>query len=221
MDGWEPIRQTEGVIRALREAVGTETDLMIDLLGRCWPATAIQFCQALEPYHLLFLEEPCSTRDIEATAQVARVSKIPIATGERLISLHSFCELLEKRASQIVQPDLTHCGGLWEGRKIASLAEAHSTAVAPHTPSGPVGAVVAAHFGVTTPNWLIQETVEADVPWRQDIIDQPLAVQKGYIELPTRPGLGIEINEKEADKHPFQPDIDARHFLPDGSVGEW
>ncbi|MBZ5666837.1 MAG: galactonate dehydratase [Acidobacteriia bacterium] len=220
-DHVQTIRQAECAVRALREAVGSETDLMVDLLGRCWPATALQVCRVLEPYELLFLEEPCSTKDIEATAQVTQASRIPIATGERLVGLHSFRDLLEKRACHIVQPDLTHCGGLWEAAKIASLAETYSVDVAPHTPSGPVGAAVATHFGFVTPNWLIQEAVQSDVPWRDDIVDEPLTIKDGHIGPPTRVGLGVEINEDEAKKYPFQPDIDARHFLYDGSVGEW
>ena len=87
--------------------------------------------------------------------------------------------------------------------------------------SGPIGAAIATHWGLATPNWLIQEAVSSDVPWRDDIVDQPMTIEVGYLETPKRAGLGIEINETEAAKHPPQPEIDARHFLEDGSVGEW
>jgi galactonate dehydratase len=221
VEGVQSVKYAAKLVEAIREAVGPEMDLMVDLHARTWPAMAIQYCHALEPYGLLFFEEPCPTEDIEATAQVTRASNIPIATGERLVGRPQFREVFEKRACHIIQPDLSHCGGLWEARKIAAMAETYSIAVAPHNPNGPVATVAATHFALATPNWLIQESITDDVPWRYEVIEPPLEVKAGYIDIPTRPGLGIDINESEAAKHPFQEEVMQRYFHPDGAVADW
>jgi galactonate dehydratase len=221
VEGVQSVKYAARLVEAVREAVGPEMDLMVDLHARTWPAMAIQYCQALEPYGLLFFEEPCPTEDLEATAQVTRMSKIPIATGERLVGRAQFRELFERRACHVVQPDLSHCGGLWEARKIAATAESYSIAVAPHNPNGPIATAAAVHFALATPNWLIQESINNDVPWRNDVLESPVEVVDGYIAPPTRPGLGVEVNEREAAKHPFQPETMQRYFHPDGAVADW
>ena len=221
VEGLQSVRYAEQLVAAVREAVGPEMDLMVDLHGRCAPAMAIQYCHAFEPYGLLFFEEPCQPEDIEATAQVTRASRIPIATGERLVGRHQFREVFERRACHVIQPDLSHCGGLWEARKIAAMAEAYSMAVAPHNPNGPIATAVAVHFALATPNWLIQEMISSDVPWRHEVLDQPLEVRDGSIGVPTRPGIGVEIDEAAAARYPFKPEAVQRYFHPDGAVADW
>jgi galactonate dehydratase len=221
VEGLHSVRYAERLVRAVREAVGPEIDLMVDLHARTLPPMAIQYCHAFEPYGLLFFEEPCPTEDIEATAQVTRQSRIPIATGERLIGRNQFRELFERRACHIIQPDLSHCGGLWEARKIAATAESYSMAVAPHNPNGPIATAAVVHFALATPNWLIQEAIANDVPWRNEVITNPIEVVNGYIEPPTRPGLGIDVDEQAAARHPFQPEAMQRYFHPDGAVADW
>jgi len=221
VEGVRSVRAAERVVAAVREAVGPELDLMVDLHARTWPAMAIQYCRAFEPYGLLFFEEPCPTEDLEATAQVTRASPIPIATGERLVGRHQFRELFERRACHIVQPDLSHCGGLWEARKIAAMAETYSMAVAPHNPNGPVATAAAVHFAFATPNWLIQEAITSDVAWRTEVVDSAVEVVNGTVAVPERPGLGIEIDERVAALHPFVPEAEQRFFHPDGSVADW
>lgn len=221
VEGLQSVRYAEQMVRAVREAVGPDMDLMVDLHARTWPAMAIQYCHAFEPYGLLFFEEPCPTEDIDATVEVTRASRIPIATGERLVGRHQFRELLEKRACHIVQPDLSHCGGLWEARKIAAMAETYSVAVAPHNPNGPIATAAAVHFAAATPNWLIQEAITSDVPWRDDVVTQSSYVTDGYFNIPTAPGLGVEVNEAEAAKYPFKPEAEQRYFHPDGAVADW
>lgn len=221
VEGTRPVRLAAGIVRAIREAVGPDMDLMVDLHARTWPAMAIQYCQALEPYGLLFFEEPCPTEDIEATAQVTRISRIPIATGERLVGRYQFRDLLEKRACHIIQPDLSHCGGLWEARKIAAMAEAYSIAVAPHNPNGPIATAAAVQFALTTPNWIIQESITSDVPWRDEVVRNPIVAKDGYATIPIGPGLGIEVDEGEAAKHPYREEAEQRYFHPDGSVADW
>ncbi len=221
VEGTRSVCYAESLVRAVREAVGTEMDVMVDLHGRTTPAMAIQYAHAFEPYGLLFFEEPCPTEDLEATAQVTRASRIPIATGERLVGRHQFRELFERRACHVVQPDLCHCGGLWEARKIAAMAEVYSMAVAPHNPNGPISTAAAVHFALATPNWVIQEAISNDVPWRDEVVDQPIAVEEGYVPVPTRPGLGVEVDERAAARHPFKPEAEQRYLHPDGSVADW
>jgi galactonate dehydratase len=221
VEGAQSVRLAARLVEAVRDAVGPEMALMVDLHGRTWPAMAIQYCRALQPYGLLFFEEPCPTEDIDATEQVTRVSAIPIATGERLVGMAQFRDLIVRRACHVIQPDLSHCGGLWEARKIAAIAEVHSIAVAPHNPNGPIATAATVHFALATPNWIIQESITDDVPWRNDVVVNPVMVEQGHVVLHDRPGLGIDINEAEAKKYPFKPETMQRYFHPDGSVADW
>lgn len=221
VQGVASVRAAERLLAAVRDAVGPEMDLMVDLHARCQPAMAIQYCHAFEPHGLLFFEEPCPTEDVDATAQVTAASRIPIATGERLVGRNQFRELIERRACHVIQPDLSHCGGLWEARKIAAMAETHSMALAPHNPNGPLALAVAVHFALATPNWVIQEMLTDDVPWREDVLGRSLEVRDGCALVPTAPGLGVEVDEREAARHPFQPEAPQRYFHPDGSVADW
>jgi galactonate dehydratase len=221
VEGTRSVKYAARLVETVRDAVGDEMDLMVDLHARCWPAMAVQYCRALEPYGLLWFEEPCPTEDIDATLEVTQKSRIPIATGERLVTRYQFREVFEKRACHIIQPDLSHCGGLWEARKIAANAETYSIAVAPHNPNGPLALAVAVHFALSTPNWLIQEMITNDVPWRDEVLDAPLEVSNGYVLPPARPGLGVEVNEAAAAKYPFKPEAEQRYFHPDGAVADW
>jgi galactonate dehydratase len=123
----------------------------------------------------------------------------------------------------VIQPDLTHCGGLSEARRIAALAEAYRVAVAPHNPQGPVSTAASLEFGFATPAYIICESVHEDVPWRSDVVTESFTVEKkGRTVRPgNRPGLGIEINEAEVRKHPFEQEVLQRTFYQDGSVGDW
>jgi galactonate dehydratase len=147
----------------------------------------------------------------------------PIATGERLISQHAFRELLEKRACSVLQPDITHCGGLTEARRIAAMAEAYRVSLAPHNPQGPVSTAASLELGFATPSYIICESVHLDVPWRSDVVKEGFTIEpKGRLVRPNNaPGLGIELDEKEIKKHPFEQEILQRTFYPDGSVGDW
>src|SRR5262249_11424491 len=149
-----------------RAALGDEVDIMVDFHGRHFPANALEFIRLLAPYRPYFIEEPVPPENVDALAEIRRQSPVPIATGERLVTRFDFRPLLEKQAAHVIQPDLCHCGGLWEARKIAAMAEAYYVGVAPHNPLGPVANAAALHFAFSTPNFLIQEDMLADVPWR-------------------------------------------------------
>lgn len=223
LEGLQPIHYAEASVSAMREAVGNGIDIMVDCHARPSPRMGLQFAKALEPYGLFFFEEPCWPETIEDIALIQRSVKTPIATGERLVGIYAFRDLLEKRAASVIQPDITHCGGLSEVKKIAALADAYRVAVAPHNPQGPVSTAASLEFGFATPSYIICESVQNDVPWREEVVNEGFTIQeKGMKVLPnTRPGLGIEINEQAVKKHPFQQEILQRSFYKDGSVGDW
>ncbi|WP_353196446.1 galactonate dehydratase [Parapedobacter defluvii] len=223
LEGLQPIKYAEACVRAMREAVGDEIDIMVDCHARPSPRMGMLFAKALEPYGLYFFEEPCWPESMEDIALIQRAVQTPIASGERLVGVWAFRELLEKRAVSVIQPDITHCGGLTEARRIGALAEAYRVAMAPHNPQGPVSTAASIELGFATPAYIICESVHNDVPWRQDVVSEGFSVQReGRIVLPNaRPGLGIEINEEEVKKHPFQQEVLQRTFYKDGSVGDW
>lgn len=200
-------RYTEQMMSAMRSAVGESVDIMIDCHGRHAPGNAVEFCRVLAPYRPLFIEEPVPPENVDAMAEVRRLSPVPIATGERLVTRFQFRPLLEKQACHVIQPDLCHCGGLAEAKKIAAMAEAYYVAVAPHNPLGPVANAAALHFALSTPNFLIQEDMLSDVPWRWEVVRHTLKSQDGYWLPADAPGLGVELDEGAAAKHPFQQEV--------------
>lgn len=213
----------EAIMAALRKAVGEKVDIMVDCHGRHFPANAIEFCRVLAPYKPYFIEEPVPPENVEAMAEVRRASPVPIATGERLVTRFGFRPIFEKQACHIIQPDLCHCGGLWEAKKIAAMAEAYYMGVAPHNPLGPVANAAALHFALSTPNFLIQEDMLTDVPWRWEVVRHTLKTENGYW-LPTdAPGLGIEVDETAAQKHPFKQEIIHATTIRahDGAILDW
>jgi len=155
--------------------------------------------------------------------QVREAVRVPIATGERLTTRHAFREVFEKQACHVIQPDLCHCGGLMEGKKIAAMAEAYYMGVAPHNPLGPVANAVALHFALSTPNFLIQEDMLADVPWRWEVVEHSLTTKDGYWQVAEAPGLGIRVNEAEAAKHPFRQEVMHSTTIraADGAILDW
>jgi galactonate dehydratase len=223
IEGTAPVRHAARCVAAMRDAVGPNIDIMVDCHARPSPRMGIQFAQALEEFGLYFFEEPCWPESIDDIALVQRSVKTPIATGERLVSQHAFRELLEKRACSVLQPDITHCGGLSEARRIAAMAEAYRVGLAPHNPQGPVSTAASLEFGFATPSYIICESVHSDVPWRSDVVSEGFNVEpKGRLVRPNqRPGLGVEINEAEIKKHPFEQEVPQRVFYRDGSIGDW
>lgn len=223
LEGNAPVRYAERCVAAMREAVGPDIDIMVDCHARPSPRMGMLFAKALEPYNLYWFEEPCWPEAVDDIALIQRGVRTPIATGERLVTQHAFRELLEKRACSVLQPDITHCGGLSEARRIAAMAEAYRVSLAPHNPQGPVSTAASLEFGFATPSYIICESVHSDVTWRQDVVSEGFTVEtKGRIVRPnTRPGLGIEINEAEVRKHPFQQEALQRVCHRDGSVGDW
>ncbi|MBS0420612.1 MAG: D-galactonate dehydratase [Proteobacteria bacterium] len=223
LEGLGPVRAAEKCVRAMRETVGDNIDIMVDCHARPSPAMGLQFAKALEPYGLYFLEEPCWPEMPEALAHIAASVSTPIATGERLTSLDQFHRLLTLRGCSVAQPDITHCGGLSAARRIAALAEATRTALAPHNPQGPVSTAASIQLGFAEPSYVICETVHEDVPWRSAVVKEGFQVDLGTrtVQPGSAPGLGIELDEAEIARHPFEQELPQRVFYRDGSVGDW
>jgi len=223
IEGLRPVRYAEACVKAMRDAVGDSADIMVDCHARPSPAMGMRFARALEPFGLYFLEEVCWPEQLDGMAEIRRAVGTPIATGERLVGVHAFRDLLEKRAASVLQPDITHCGGLSEARRIAALAEAYRVALAPHNPQGPVSTAASLELGFATPSYVICESVHGDVPWREAVVREGFSVDRKTrtVRPGAKPGLGIEIDEVEVRKHPFQPELLQRTFYADGSVGDW
>ena len=212
------------MMEALREAVGSSIDIMIDFHGRTASvAAALAYIEAIAPGHPLFIEEPLPPGDTPGLSAVAAKSRVPIATGERLIDRFEFDDIFRSRAVDIVQPDICHVGGLMEAKKIAAMAEAASIGVAPHNPLGPIAGVAALHFAVSTPNHVIQEEMVGAVPWYFDVVQGPIRMVDGHWQIPELPGLGIEVNEAECVRYPFQQEVihTINAVLGDGTIVDW
>lgn len=223
LEGLKPLKAAETCVQQMRQAVGDEVDIMVDCHARPSPAMGAQFAKVLEPFGLYFLEEPCWPESLEGLAAIKASVSTPIATGERLTNLATFRDLFAARACDVVQLDLTHCGGFTEARRIAALADAHRLALAPHNPQGPVSTAASLEFGFSQPSYVICESVHQDVPWRNEVVNEGFALrlEDRTVTPNTRPGLGVEINEHEVRKHPFQQEIAQRVQYRDGSIGDW
>jgi galactonate dehydratase len=202
----------------LRQAGGPEADIGIDFHGAISPQNARLLVKALEPYQPLFIEEPVQCQNVDIMADIARNTHIPIATGERIFTKWGFREILEKRAASILQPDLCHAGGIMEARLIAGMAEAYYAAMAPHNPLGPISLAAGLQLAASIPNFLCQEQVSLGAGY----IKEPFKVENGYVPIPTKPGLGVELDEEQlADKIGHDWQNRETYLDADGSVVDW
>ena len=221
LDGLAALKSAERLMAAARQGAGDEMDIMVDLHGRTTAAMAILYARVLEPYRPFFLEEPCQPEDPEGIARVARSTSIPIASGERLTHRREFLPLLQMQAIAVAQPDVCHAGGLTEVRRIAALCDTFGVSMAPHNPLGPIATMVNIHLGFATPNFLIQEVMRSDVPWRDDIVQGVTPIIGGYVEPSHAPGIGIDIDFAAAAKRPFQEARPIQWRHEDGSIADW
>lgn len=221
LPGRRDIARAADCMRAVRDVVGDAVDIMVDLHGRTTPAGALAYGRALAPFHPWFFEEPCQPEDPSALEEVARHLPFPVATGERLITRAEFRDVLHRRAAAVIQPDVCHVGGISELVKIASLAETYQVPIAPHNPLGPVATWANLQVAFATPNFLIQEIMRADVPWRSEVVSDVPQIVDGWVDLPWKPGLGVEVDEEAARGYPYQPEPQIMTTLSDGSVGDW
>ena len=196
-------------VRQVREAVGSDVHLMVDAHGRFDLPQARRLAQRFEEFDLYFMEEPLPPENLDAYVELKRSTKTPIATGERYVARFQFRELLEKYCCDFIQPDAIYTGGMNELRKIAAMAEAYYCPVIPHNCNGPVCTAASIHAAACIPNFRMLEYIP--VPEREDVLVEPLVMKNGAFELPTKPGLGVELNKAVFEQYVFQPrDLD--HF---------
>ena len=218
IDNMTFVRRVEENFGALREAAGPEADIAIDFHGAVPPQTAKLLIKVLEPYQPMFIEEPCQCQNVDILADIARGTHLPIATGERIFTKWGFREILEKRAAAILQPDLCHAGGIHEAHIIAGMAEAYYAAIAPHNPLGPISLAACIQLDASIPNFVAQEHTTLG----EGYLKNPFVAKEGYVELPTGPGLGIEL-DRDALEDKLDHDWRNRESYDpdDGSVLDW
>jgi galactonate dehydratase len=199
----EELRRSVALVEAVRDAVGGDVELFVEMHGRFTPATAIAVARELQPFRPAWLEEPVPPDNLRALAKVAARVDAPVATGERIHARHEFRELFELQAADIVQPDPTMCGGIAETRKIASWAEAYYVLVAPHNVGGPVSTAAALHLAACTPNFKVLEHFnDFGEAFVKDAAPGNPEVSDGFFALPEGPGLGVELDESVIAEHP-------------------
>lgn len=195
--------RAEQFTRLIREAVGDQCDLLFGTHGQMTTSSAIRLAQRLEPFDPLWLEEPVPPENVAEMARVARSTSIPIATGERLTTKYEFATLLGQQAATILQMNLGRVGGLLEAKKIAGMAEAHYAQIAPHLYCGPIVGAANIQLSACTPNFLILEGIQTWDGFHAEILSEPIQWEDGYVIPPTKPGLGVELDEVVAAVHPY------------------
>ena len=224
-DEIEPVRSVrEGIanLKAVRQAVGDDFRICIDLHGKTTPTMAIDFCRRAEEYGPYFVEEATQIEDLDELALLRGKTRIPLATGERLTTKYGFSQICSRHLVDYVQPDVVHCGGIFEMKKIATIAEAYRIELAPHNPQSDVSTLASLHVDFSTPNFGIQEITHRghEQYWKDLFYGGALTYEKGYAMPPDRPGLGVDLDEKVAAKRPYQPHTRQKLRFPDGGIAD-
>jgi len=197
-------RLSISIVRAVREAVGDDVDLLVEGHDRFSVSTAIRIGRQLEEFHPMWFETPVMSTDIAATVEVARAIDVPVAVGERYHEPAQFLDLLSHRVVDIVQPETLQIGGVSGARKVAAIAQAAEAFVALHQAQSPLNTAINAHIHASIPNFLIHECFDDFlVPWAHEIMHGVPRVEDGYLEPPDAPGIGVELDEEEMAKHPY------------------
>jgi galactonate dehydratase len=217
------LKESVGKFQAMREAVGEDVELLFDTHGTFPPVLAIELTERLREYRPMFVEEPTQAEDLETLAFVAHRAQVPLATGERLFTKWGFMDLISRRLVSYVQPDVALCGGLSEMKKIATIAEARFLDVAPHNGNSEIGTLASIHVDVCTPSCVIQERPRESA-LAEELFGGVVQVRDGFALLPTAPGLGLDLDERVAARHPFDPERErtgrAHLTWPDGSLAD-
>jgi galactonate dehydratase len=205
----------------MREWVGPNVEVAFDFHGKMTPALAIEICHEIKGMRPMFVEEPVPQENVDALKLVSDHVPFPIATGERLLTRWGFREVFEKNAVAYIQPDTSHCGGISELKKIANMAEVYYMHILPHCAIGPVAFSASMHVDAAVPNFLAQEQIDQGLG--RELFVEPWQVVNGHIELPTRPGLGFEMDEEALKQTAtYREELGGEHFHEsDGSVADW
>jgi galactonate dehydratase len=217
------LRESVAKMKAMRDAVGEDIDLLFDTHGTFPPVLAIELTERLREYRPMFVEEPTQAEDLDTLAFVAQRAQVPLATGERLFTKWGFADLIGRRLVSYIQPDVALCGGISEMKKIATLAEARFLDVAPHNGNSEIGTLASIHVDACTPNCVIQERPRESA-LAAELFGGVVEVRDGFASLPTAPGLGLDLDERVAAKHPFNAERErtgrAHLTWPDGSLAD-
>jgi galactonate dehydratase len=213
------VQRAGKMFASLRERFGPDVDIGLEFHGASQPATSMLIMKALEQYQPYFYEEPVQCQNVEAMAELASKTHIPVATGERIFTKWGFREILEKKAASILQPDVCYAGGITELRLIAGMAESYYTPLAPHNPQGPCSLAASCQIAAAIPNFLIQEQGTKSY---ENMLKTPFKVDKGFLPVSTAPGLGIEFDEAKFMALVGEPEPYRRTYdRDDGSVVDW
>jgi galactonate dehydratase len=202
---YEEKMQAVSLVEAVRDAIGPEVEILLEMHGRFSPATAIEMARMLQPFGLGWVEEPVPPVNLKALKKASDGIEATVATGERIHQRLEYREVFELQAADVIQPDISHIGGLLETKKLASWADAYYVTIAPHNVGGQINTAAALHLAACTTNFRIQEYFNdfAD-PWVRETAPGLSKVTDGYFELPEGPGLGVELDEEVIEAHPKQ-----------------
>ncbi|MGB5050156.1 MAG: mandelate racemase/muconate lactonizing enzyme family protein [Caldilineaceae bacterium] len=198
----ERINRGIGLVKAVREAVGPDVEIAVDVRARLNPWSTSRVTPLLEPLDIAWLEEPILYDNANAMAEFARSTRIPVATGEQLYTRWEFRALLEQNAVKIIQPDICHAGGFSELKKIAAMADAYYVTLAPHNSNGPISTIASLHLDMSIPNVHRQELFLNSLPFYQEVLTNPLIIEDGYGTPPAGPGWGTDLDEAVLAKYP-------------------
>ena len=198
-------------VSMVREAVGPSVDLLIEGHGRFNIPTAVKIAKELEPFRPMWFEEPVPPDNLDALREVKDRSPVSVSAGERLYTRWDYRNIFDKMAADYIQPDVSHAGGIGELKKISAEAECRYIGFAPHNPSGPVACAATLQLAGCCPNFSVLEIMYSDVAYRRDLTNEALVYKDGYISVPDKPGLGIDINEEACLAHPYKPHT-LRHY---------
>lgn len=190
------------IVAAVRDAIGPDVQMAIETHAMLSMPTAIRMAKRLEPYGLMWYEEPVGPESANTLRYIREQVNVPICVGERHYSRWGFRPVLEAQLVDYIMPDITRCGGPSELKRIASFAEAYNVMVAPHNPNGPLSTLASAHVCATLPNFFRQEFMFTDVPWRDQVISRPLKIRDGHLLLDDTPGLGVDLVDAVLESHP-------------------
>jgi len=208
-------RECQDIVRAVREAVGDPVDILIEAHDRFSVAAAIEIGNWLAEFEPTWYETPVQSDDVDALVAVARQVPVRVIAGEKMRELHLFARFLAANVTDIINPEPMGVGGIWRCLQVAALAQAHRVDIAPHNAESPLKTMVNLHICAVTPNFFIQECFDEFLePWTEDVVKGFVRVEDGHLEIPQAPGLGVELNEEEAKKHPYSPGNFMDMFAP-------
>ena len=206
------------IVAAIREAVGWDMDLAIDIHRNMQPHEAVAFCEELEQFRLYFVEDPIVPDSVLAMSEVADKLRVPLAVGERNAGVWEFREYAQMTNCAFFKPDIAVAGGITGAKKIATIADAHHIKICPHNFQGPIATAANIALATSSPSWDVQESVDEHLSPRLDMVDEIVKLENGWYTPSERPGLGVEFNEAAVEAYPFNPARVAPPIREDGSV---